>query len=95
MFNVASIVIAASIATAAIAHTITLTNHCGSGVPVYVDNAYSPVPYTGGQPGTIGAGASVSITLPVGWNSRICHNSDGANCADGVNVDSMAEFNVS
>jgi len=26
-------------------HTITLTNHCSYGVPVYVDNAYSPVPY--------------------------------------------------
>jgi len=28
-------------------HTFTLANHCSYGVPVYVDNAYSPVPYVG------------------------------------------------
>ena len=26
-------------------HTFTLVNHCKSGVPVHVDNAYSHVPY--------------------------------------------------
>ena len=26
-------------------HTFTLANHCSYGVPVYVDNAYSSVPY--------------------------------------------------
>jgi len=75
-------------------HTFTLTNNCGNGVPVYVDSAYSPVAYTGPQPGTISAGSSVNIVLPTSWNSRICHDADGANCADGVTVDSMAEFNL-
>ncbi|KZP12385.1 hypothetical protein FIBSPDRAFT_1050103 [Athelia psychrophila] len=94
MFSLTALFVAASAATAVMAHTITLTNNCGSSVPVYVDSAYSPVAYTGAQPGTIGAGSSVAITLPTGWNSRICHNADGKNCADGATVDSMSEFNL-
>jgi len=75
-------------------HTFTLANHCSYGVPVYVDNAYSSVPYNGPQPGTIGAGQSVDIDIPNGWNSRICHNADGRKCADGATEDSMSEFNL-
>lgn len=45
MFSFIALFSAASAATVVMAHTITLTNKCGSGVPVYVDSAYSPVPY--------------------------------------------------
>lgn len=46
MFNFASLLVAATAVTAVVAtHTITLTNNCGSGVPVWVDSTYSPVPY--------------------------------------------------
>ncbi|KZP26538.1 hypothetical protein FIBSPDRAFT_819570 [Athelia psychrophila] len=75
-------------------HTITLTNKCTGGVPVWVDSTYSPVAYTGAQPGTIGAGKTVNIVVPNGWNSRICRNAGGARCADAVSKESMAEFNL-
>lgn len=45
MFSFMALFSAASAATVVMAHTITLTNNCGSGVPVYVDSAYSSVPY--------------------------------------------------
>ena len=35
----------ARVAFVSATHTFTLVNHCSSGVPVYVDNAYSPVKY--------------------------------------------------
>jgi hypothetical protein len=37
--------VAASVAFVSATHTFTLVNHCSYGVPVWVDNAYSPVPY--------------------------------------------------
>ncbi|KIM79148.1 hypothetical protein PILCRDRAFT_823727 [Piloderma croceum F 1598] len=86
--------VAARVAFVLATHTFTLVNHCSYGVPVWVDNAYSKVPYNGAQPGTIGAGSSVNIDIPNGWNSRICHNADGAKCVDDVTKDSLAEFNL-
>lgn len=45
MFKLASLVVIASAATAMASHTITLTNKCTGGVPVWVDSTYSPVAY--------------------------------------------------
>ena len=44
-------------------HTFTLTNRCSYGVPVYVDNAYSKVPYV--SPG-------VMCEMVEGSNIHIC-----------------------
>ncbi|THH11888.1 hypothetical protein EW146_g7877 [Bondarzewia mesenterica] len=88
------LVLFASASMTMASHTITLTNKCGSAVPVWVDSAPGSVAYTGSQPGSVGAGSSVNVVVPSGWNSRICRNADGARCADGVTKESMTEFNM-
>ncbi|KAI5474301.1 hypothetical protein MNV49_003654 [Pseudohyphozyma bogoriensis] len=88
------------LATAALAdHTITIVNGCSTAQPLYIgslNGGQNPTSaaYTGAQPGTLAAGASFVATIPTSWNSQICYNSDGANCAAGASTSSQAEWNM-
>ncbi|KIM77527.1 hypothetical protein PILCRDRAFT_825305 [Piloderma croceum F 1598] len=57
----AGLLVFVAVMVAPASHTITLINHYSYSVPIYMDSAYSPVPYSRAQPGTIGAGSSVNV----------------------------------
>ncbi|EJU05207.1 hypothetical protein DACRYDRAFT_98063 [Dacryopinax primogenitus] len=79
-----------ALASLASAHTFTLHNNCNYNVPLYVDSWPGSVAYTGPQP-TLSPGQWQSITIPTGWDSRICQNADGGKC---WGEDSMTEFTM-
>ncbi|KAL8287654.1 hypothetical protein RQP46_003512 [Phenoliferia psychrophenolica] len=94
-----SLLLAAVVAPSLASHAVTIKNNCNSAQPIWVDSANGgqnpgSAQYTGYQPGTLGAHTSQTVTIPDRWNSRICGNSDGARCGDGVSTTSFAEFNM-
>ncbi|EJU05205.1 hypothetical protein DACRYDRAFT_19781 [Dacryopinax primogenitus] len=89
MYSLAAAVLV--FAGVASAHSFTLHNNCPYNVPVFVDSWPGSITYTGPQPGTLGPGEYYGLSIPSGWNSRICHNADGGNC---WGADSMTEFNM-
>ncbi|KZO97732.1 hypothetical protein CALVIDRAFT_597221 [Calocera viscosa TUFC12733] len=91
MFLLAASAILALAGAASAQHSFTLHNNCGYSVPVFVDSWPGSVSYTGPQPGTLSPGEYYGLTIPSGWNSRICDNADGGNC---WGADSMCEFNM-
>ncbi|KDQ08261.1 hypothetical protein BOTBODRAFT_59467 [Botryobasidium botryosum FD-172 SS1] len=94
MFSLQKLAVSALlfVGSASAAHTFNLVNRCGSGVPLLVHN-WGRTPYTGAQPGTVGAGQTRTLTMPDGWNGRICHNVGGCgnSCYGSC---SMTEFNL-
>jgi hypothetical protein len=49
-------------------HTFTLVNHCSYGVPVYVDNTYSSVPYVSlGVMFELMEGTNIHVFLSIDW----------------------------
>ncbi|KAJ7105701.1 hypothetical protein C8R44DRAFT_987638 [Mycena epipterygia] len=77
-----SFVFASLLATVATAsHRITLRNNCAWGVGLTLSNfPHSGVDYTGPAIGDIGAFTSKDITVPTGWNGRICDRPPGSGC---------------
>ncbi|KZO97731.1 Osmotin, thaumatin-like protein [Calocera viscosa TUFC12733] len=80
-----------SLSLPALAHTFTLQNQCEYNVPLFIDSWPGTVSYTGSPNLKLQPGQSTQITIPSGWNSRICHNYDCGNC---WGDESMVEFNV-
>ncbi|KAJ6467858.1 hypothetical protein C8R45DRAFT_1219025 [Mycena sanguinolenta] len=69
------------IATASADHTITLRNNCAWGVGMTVSNyPNNGAAYTGNTSPDIEAGQSVAITVPSGWNGRICDRPPNSGC---------------
>jgi len=86
------LVAALALATSALGHEFTLHNKCSYSVPLHVNN-WANVPYKGPQPGTLRAGEIKKITMPTGWDGRICHavGGCGKSCFGKC---SMTEFNL-
>ncbi|KZT51677.1 Osmotin, thaumatin-like protein [Calocera cornea HHB12733] len=80
-----------SLSLRAVAHTFTLHNQCAYNVPLFIDSWPGTVSYTGSKNIKLQPGQSTQITVPSGWNSRICHNYDCGNC---WGQESMVEFNM-
>ncbi|KAJ6631791.1 hypothetical protein B0H10DRAFT_1975201 [Mycena sp. CBHHK59/15] len=78
----ASLVFVAVLASVANAsHVITLRNNCAFGVGMTLSNfPHDGVDYTGPAIPDIAAFSSTSITVPTGWNGRICDRPPGSGC---------------
>ncbi|QRV88016.1 pathogenesis-related protein PR5K (thaumatin family) [Ceratobasidium sp. AG-Ba] len=75
-------------------HKITLKNNCSYGVGMYV-HTWSGAAYTGAPNQDIPAGGSKAITVPDGWDGRICDKTASGVCANSCyGACSMTEFNM-
>ncbi|CUA76477.1 hypothetical protein RSOLAG22IIIB_12327 [Rhizoctonia solani] len=76
-------------------HKITLHNNCGHPVNLRLSNWPNHPPYNGPPIGSVAAKSSKSITVPNGWDGRICEATGGCggdgNCYGKC---SMTEFNM-
>ncbi|QRV88015.1 COP8 protein [Ceratobasidium sp. AG-Ba] len=82
------------VASVQAAHTIRLHNQCGYGVGTYVSN-WSGNRYTGNPNQDIPAGGTNTITVPDGWDGRICDKTASGVCANNCYGScSMVEFNM-
>ncbi|KAG9103321.1 hypothetical protein FRC07_010026, partial [Ceratobasidium sp. 392] len=74
------------------AHVVTLHNNCARAVDLKL-HTWSGTPYNGPAVGTVAAKGSKKITIPNGWDGRICESTGG--CAnDCYGKCSMVEFNM-
>ncbi|QRV88033.1 hypothetical protein RhiJN_16051 [Ceratobasidium sp. AG-Ba] len=73
------------------AHTLTLKNNCGFAVGLKLSNWPGHPAYTGPAIGTISSKGSKTVTVPNGWDGRIC---DAAGGCGNVQKCSMTEFNM-
>ncbi|QRV79694.1 pathogenesis-related protein PR5K (thaumatin family) [Ceratobasidium sp. AG-Ba] len=76
------------------AHSVTLKNNCSYGVGLFV-HTWSGTPFTGGNNQDIPAKSSKTITIPDGWDGRICDKTASGVCANNCYGScSMTEFNM-
>ncbi|KAJ6452460.1 hypothetical protein C8R45DRAFT_1040704 [Mycena sanguinolenta] len=77
----ASFVFAAVFVAVANAHTITLRNNCPWGVGMTISNFPNQgAAYTGNTAPDIPAGQSYAVSVPTGWNGRICDRPPNSGC---------------
>ncbi|KAG8698780.1 hypothetical protein FRC08_005704 [Ceratobasidium sp. 394] len=76
------------------AHVLTLHNNCGRDVALTLNN-WSGTPYNGPPIGTIHSKDSKKITVPDGWDGRICESTGGCGGSGKCfGKCSMVEFNM-
>ncbi|QRW02207.1 pathogenesis-related protein PR5K (thaumatin family) [Ceratobasidium sp. AG-Ba] len=76
------------------AHTLTLKNNCGFAVGLKLSNWPGHPAYTGPAIGTISSKGSKTVTVPNGWDGRICDAAGGCGNGDCYGKCSMTEFNM-
>ncbi|CAE6469981.1 unnamed protein product [Rhizoctonia solani] len=96
MHFIAIIIIAATVfATGAqAAHQMTLRNNCGFAVDLKLSNWPGHPAYTGPAIGRLNAKTSKAVTVPDGWDGRICDGAGGCGGGDCYGKCSMTEFNM-
>ncbi|KAG9128501.1 hypothetical protein FRC07_005868, partial [Ceratobasidium sp. 392] len=95
-FTIATVLSTAAFLVSSVqaAHTITLKNNCSYGVGTYV-HTWSGNAYTGAPNQDIPAYSSKSISVPDGWDGRICDKTASGVCANSCYGScSMVEFNM-
>ncbi|KAB5588060.1 hypothetical protein CTheo_8496 [Ceratobasidium theobromae] len=95
-FSAAAIVSAVALFASGVeaSHRITLRNNCAWGVGLLLHN-WSGTPYTGPAIGSIAAKSSKVITVPDGWDGRICDTPPSSGCTNSCyGACSMTEFNM-
>ncbi|KAJ7166540.1 hypothetical protein C8R43DRAFT_986304 [Mycena crocata] len=76
-----AVVLSLFAAAASASHRITLRNNCAWGVGLTLSNfPHNGVDYTGPAIGDIPAKTSRDITVPNGWNGRICDRPPNSGC---------------
>ncbi|KAH7335054.1 hypothetical protein B0J17DRAFT_672508 [Rhizoctonia solani] len=93
-FSISAALAAAFIAAGAEAHKITLHNNCGFAVGLHLSNWPGHAAYTGPAIGTLAAHSSKAITVPSGWDGRICDQKGGCGGGNCYGKCSMTEFNM-
>ncbi|KAJ7762946.1 hypothetical protein B0H16DRAFT_1528226 [Mycena metata] len=76
-----SFLLAAAFAVASADHVITLRNNCAFSVGMTISSfPHVGTDYTGPPIPDIEAGASFDVTVPTGWNGRICDHPPNSGC---------------
>ncbi|CAE6455839.1 unnamed protein product [Rhizoctonia solani] len=75
-------------------HQMNLRNNCGFAVELKLSNWPGHPPYTGPAIGGLSAKTSKTITVPDGWDGRICDAAGGCGGGDCYGKCLMTEFNM-
>ncbi|KAG8772555.1 hypothetical protein FRC12_003010 [Ceratobasidium sp. 428] len=75
-------------------HDITLHNNCAHAMSLKLSNWPGHPAYNGPAIGTIAAKGSKKVTVPNGWDGRICEATGNCGTGDCYGKCSMTEFNM-